>query len=337
LLKPSASPWLLGLKPPYGRVFKRGASSTPKMWETTFELEPIAPFRLDYTVWALKRRSVNLIDTLDGVVYRRVEDVDGQPVGVEVTQSGSPEEPRLKVKIVCAHSPTGAVEEEVEKRVIRLLGVKVDLAEFYRMAQGDPRLSQLVDAFLGVKPPRFPSLFEALINAVACQQVSLEVGLRLISRLAERFGGRLVDAPGFTYSFPSARRIAEAPAASIRELGFSQRKVEVIKSLASAHLRGELDDTRFESMANPDVVRVLDAIKGIGRWSAEYVLLRGLGRLDVYPGDDVGAARNLAAWLGVSGRLGYEEVQRATSKWGRYRGVVYFHFLLRRLREKGVI
>ncbi|MEM0321613.1 MAG: DNA-3-methyladenine glycosylase 2 family protein, partial [Thermoprotei archaeon] len=81
----------------------------------------------------------------------------------------------------------------------------------------------------------------------------------------------------------------------------------------------------------------LDAVKGIGRWSAEYVLLRGLGRLDVYPGDDVGAARSLAAWLGVDHRLSYEEVQEATSAWGRYRGMVYFHFLLRRLKEKGVV
>lgn len=307
------------------------------MWETAFELEPLTPFRLDYTVWALKRRSVNLVDAFNGGVYSRLEVIDEQPVGVEITQKGSAGEARLSVRLVCSHSASGGVEEEVEKRVIRLLGARLNLAEFYRMARGDPRLSVLVDSFLGLKPPRFTGLFEALVNAVACQQVSLEVGLGLISRLADRFGERLVGAHGFTYSFPSARRIAKASVTSISDLGFSKRKAEVIRSLASAHLRGELEDTRFEPMANSDIVRVLDAIKGIGRWSAEYVLLRGLGRLDVYPGDDVGAAKNLAAWLGVSGRLTYDEVQRATSSWGRYRGVVYFHFLLRRLREKGIV
>ena len=306
------------------------------MWETSLELEPITPFRLDYTVWALRRRGVNLVDSFERGVYRRVEVVEGQPVGVEVTQTGSPWEARLSVKLVCAH-PLSHVVGEVERRVNRLLGARVNLAEFYHMAQGDARLSELVDSFLGLKPPRFTSLFEALVNAVACQQVSLEVGLKLISKLAERFGERLVGAQGFTYSFPQPLRLAEAPTASIRELGFSQRKAEVIRSLASVYLRGELEDLKFESMTNSDVVGVLDAMKGIGRWSAEYVLLRGLGRLDVYPGDDVGAAKNLAAWLGVSGRLGYDDVQRATSSWGRFRGMVYFHFLLRRLHERGVV
>jgi DNA-3-methyladenine glycosylase II len=285
------------------------------MWETALELEPLTPFRLDYTVWALRRRGANLVDSFDRGVYRRVEVVEDQPVGVEVTQTGSLSEARVNVKLVCAH-PLSWVVGEVEKRVIRLLGVGVNLAEFYRMAQGDARLSELVDSFLGLKPPRYTSIFEAVVNAVACQQVSLGVGLKLISRLAERFGERLVGIQGFAYSFPQPRRLVDTSTASIRELGFSQRKAEVIRSLASAYLRGELEDTRFESMTNSDVVRVLDTMKGIGRWSAEYVLLRGLGRLDVYPGDDVGAAKNLAAWLGVGGRLGYDDVQRATSSWG---------------------
>ncbi|GBC68577.1 DNA-3-methyladenine glycosylase [archaeon HR01] len=111
----------------------------------------------------------------------------------------------------------------------------------------------------------------------------------------------------------------------------------MLRSLASAYLKGELEDVRFESMDNPHVVRALEGIKGVGRWSAEYVLLYSLGRLDVYPGDDVGAAKSLATWLGISGRLSYEDVQTVTSRWGQYRGMVYFHLLLRRLREKSLV
>ena len=72
-------------------------------------------------------------------------------------------------------------------------------------------------------------------------------------------------------------------------------------------------------------------LRGIGRWSAEYVLLRGLGRLDVYPGDDVGARNNLKRWLNLRKPLDYEGVRRITKRWQPYVGLVYFHMLLDRL------
>jgi DNA-3-methyladenine glycosylase II len=82
--------------------------------------------------------------------------------------------------------------------------------------------------------------------------------------------------------------------------------------------------------------RLLD-LRGIGRWSAEYVLLRGLGRLHVFPGDDVGAQKHLARWLGRSRPLDYAGVARAVERWQPYAGLVYFHLLLNKLSEVGVL
>jgi 3-methyladenine DNA glycosylase/8-oxoguanine DNA glycosylase len=70
----------------------------------------------------------------------------------------------------------------------RLLGPDIDLGRFYRLAEADPLLRPLADRFRGLKPPRFPSLFECLVNAFACQQLSLTVGIRLLNRLAETHG-----------------------------------------------------------------------------------------------------------------------------------------------------
>ena len=77
-----------------------------------------------------------------------------------------------------------------------------------------------------------------------------------------------------------------------------------------------------------DAVAELQALRGIGRWSAEYVLLRGLGRLNVFPGDDVGARNNLRRRLGITAALDYAGVRRITERWAPYSGLVYFHFLL---------
>ena len=69
-----------------------------------------------------------------------------------------------------------------------LLGLRIDLTDWYRMAAGDARLRPLADTFRGMKPPRFPTMFEAVVNAFACQQLSLGVGLELLNRLASSTG-----------------------------------------------------------------------------------------------------------------------------------------------------
>ncbi|MGA8476987.1 MAG: HVA1 family protein [Chthoniobacterales bacterium] len=87
---------------------------------------------------------------------------------------------------------------------------------------------------------------------------------------------------------------------------------------------------------NSEAGRVRGTIKKkITSATAEYVLLRGLRRLDVYPGDDVGARNNLQRWLKLKKPLDYESVRRVIAKWQRYAGFIYFHLLLDGLTEAG--
>jgi hypothetical protein len=75
----------------------------------------------------------------------------------------------------------------------------------------------------------------------------------------------------------------------------------------------------------------------VGRWTAEYVLLRGLGRLHVFPGDDVGARNNLRRWLSMGESLDYVGVSHVLTRWKAYSGLIYFHLLLGRLAEGGYL
>ncbi|MGC9239930.1 MAG: base excision DNA repair protein, partial [Acidithiobacillus sp.] len=82
----------------------------------------------------------------------------------------------------------------------------------------------------------------------------------------------------------------------------------------------------------------LQQLPGIGRWSAEYVLLRALGRLEVFPGDDVGGRNGLFRWLDRDPRrASYEETLAQVAPWSPYAGMVYFLMLLRRLEADGHI
>ena len=130
------------------------------------------------------------------------------------------------------------------------------------------------------------------------------------------------------HAFPSAAEVAKVAPSRYRSIGFSRQKVRALLGLA----RGiDLRQINLDGLADQDDsatrARLL-AIRGVGCWTAEYAMLRGLGRLHVFPGDDVGAQRNLARWLGRPSSLDYAGVNTIVDKWQPYAGMVYFHLLL---------
>jgi DNA-3-methyladenine glycosylase II len=299
-----------------------------------FPIAPEPPFRLDLSVWALRRRPGNTVDRWDGTSYRRALALIGAPVGFSVTRAGSREVPDLAValtgRVIGRH-----VEKEVRASIERMLGIHVDLSSFYRMADGDSMIGPLVARFRGLKPPRFPTVFESLINAVACQQLSLEAGLSLLNRLAKAHGQAVSTGATSLHAFPGAEDLAGLEPQALRKLGFSLRKAATVIELSRAVVGGLLDLESLERLADDEVVARLTSLSGIGRWSAEYVLLRGLGRLHIFPGDDVGARNTLARWLDLEPPLDYRAVEEAVSRWQPYAGIVYFHLLLDGLAEMG--
>jgi len=302
-----------------------------------FTIEGRPPLRLDLTVWALRRRPHNTIDAWDGTTYTRTLVADGVPVQVAVRQdhAGNPERTGLAIEVRRrGETPSEAGVAEVRCTVEQMLGLHVDLAGFYELAASDPRLAGLVQRFLGVRPPRFASVFEALVNAVACQQLSLAVGIHLLNRLAAVYGPE-VALRGATPGFPTAERLAAAEPSHLRRLGFSLAKARTIIGLARGVGSGTLDLDALVQAEDERAVSALVSLPGIGRWSAEYVLLRGLGRLGVLPGDDVGARNNLRRRFELPASAGYSEVAALAEGWWPYGGLVYFHLLLDGLAQGG--
>lgn len=262
------------------------------MIQQTFVLDPIPPFRLDLTVWALRRRPGNRIDQWDGTTYTRVLMLDGQPVKMTVSEQGEPGHPHL---LVTGASLVPLADLAVRASLVlqRMLGCATDVSAFSALALRDPALRALAEQFRGLHPPRFPTLFEALLNAFACQQVSLEVGLLLLGRLAVRYGPSWTDSQGTATAFPDPEHLVSASEEHLRQLGWSRQKARAVLELA--HLLVEEPQTfaALASMSNEEVCQVLLPLRGVGRWTAEYVLLRGLGRIDIFPGDDVGGLPRL--------------------------------------------
>jgi DNA-3-methyladenine glycosylase II len=292
------------------------------------------PFRLDLSVWALRRRQGNAVDVWDGKSYRRaLAFIDGV-AEITVTQASGTESPRLAVDFVGGRAGR-SLDKDVPASLERMLGLGVDLSSFYDMAAADSLLEPVVARFRGLKPPRFPTVFESLLNAVANQQLSLEAGLSLLNRLVAVHGKTATTGPTSLHAFPGPHELAALEPHELADIGFSRRKAATIIEVSQSVVAGRLDLENLDRFDDDEVVSRLTSLSGIGRWSAEYVLLRGLGRLHVFPGDDVGARNNLATWLGLEPPLDYDAVKQALARWQPYAGMIYFHLLLARLEVMG--
>jgi DNA-3-methyladenine glycosylase II len=202
------------------------------------------------------------------------------------------------------------------------------LSAWYDMANRDPRLRRLAETFRGVKPPRFPTIFETLVNAFACQQLSLEACLTLVNRLAMTSGTSFGIPSAAAHAFPQPEEMAQLAPERLRAIGFSRQKALALLELAGAISAHELNLEPLAREGDDAIGWQLLELRGVGRWTAEYALLRGFGRLHVFPGDDVGARKKLAQWLGRAKPLDYTSVARAVAPWQPYAGLVYFHLLL---------
>jgi len=142
--------------------------------------------------------------------------------------------------------------------------------------------------------------------------------------------------------YPEKEQNPDAPQLSKYAYGSDYHYVikEKCKTLIDLSSQIISDATLFdnvENKTNDDIVKLLCQFKGIGRWSAEYVLLRGLGKIEMFPGDDVGASKNLQLLLHLKTKLDYQQISKITKKWYPYAGFIYFHLLLQKLDKKGLL
>jgi 3-methyladenine DNA glycosylase/8-oxoguanine DNA glycosylase len=297
------------------------------------QLTAAGPFHFEATVRVLQRRPSNLVDVWTDGAYRRVMTTAHGPELIEVLNHGSIAEPQLSFEALSGELPVGEAAE-VGRTLRHVLGLEVDPVELQRVARAAPKLRDVVAALRGMRPPRYAALFEAFANVVPFQQVSLDAGVAAVRRLVERFGRPLEHDGRTHWAFPEAAAIADAKPLSLTACGLSRSKADALRALARAVADDDVSYAKLAALPSEDAIRWLVDLPGIGPWSAHLVLLRGLGRLDVFPPGDVGAQRGLGALLGVRTSAGLE---RVVARLGARRGYLYFCALGHALLTKELI
>lgn len=285
------------------------------------EVSVRSPYRLDLTVDALRRLAANVVDVVgeDGV-YRRALRDDGGTNLLEVRQASAR---TLVVRIAGPRAQRWLPAAE------RMIGARVELGEWYRRVRPYPWLDFLARELRGLRPPRYPSLWEALAHSIVFQQISIHAAASIMRRLVEAAGEPVEHGGAVYYPFITPRELLVCTDSHLRAAGLSANKVAHLRSAAQAVASGEITDEEIERLPSLQASERLCAIRGIGPWSAAVVLLRGFGRLDVFPMKDSGVARSLRMLSGNP----VLDAHALLEGLGPVRGMLYFHLLLGRVRN----
>jgi len=255
---------------------------------------------------------------VDGETYARAFD-DG--TGVVVARVRQPSARSVDIVV------EGRDPECYVAVVERMLGLRRSLRSWYRHAAAVPWVHELSRRFLGLKPPCYPTLWEALCHAIVFQQISLHAASSIMRRVVEQFSPPVESGGRMLFPFPAPGAIAQAADAALRACGLSAPKISALREASAAVLDGRVDAAELDGLTTAEACARLTALRGIGPWSATVVMLRGAGRLELFPRRDSGVAASLKL---LSGNRNLD-AERLLDELGDQRGMLYFHLLLGRL------
>ena len=262
----------------------------------------------------------------DEGAFRAGARVDGEPTVMEVSQVEN-DPPVLAVA-----GTGGAQLPLVQQAAEWMLFGGLSLKPFYEQVGGYPVMERAVRRLRGLKPSRPPSLFEMAVTAVTEQQISMAAAYQIRTRLVEAFGDRILvreeeEGEPTYYAFPEPERLAFVSKKALQGCGLSGRKAEYILGLARGVVNGEIDLEGLRDLSDEDVRASVTDLRGFGPWSADYILVRGLGRLDCVPASDLGVRTVVGNLLGDGSRMAEEEVRTALAPFAPYRGLAAFYLL----------
>ena len=292
------------------------------MERTVISLKPEPPYSFNLTAaYATFFRGRYGGDTFDNGLYQRLLDTGECLCLARVRASGTADSPLLNVELF-SPSLDGTMVAKVREQISWVLDIGRDIRPFYQMALNDRALAPLIQKLWGLHIPHTASVYEALVQAILGQQISAHVARKLRMRLIETYGSTLEVSGVVYHSFPRPDALVDAGVDGLRALGFSTRKSEYIIDISRKVTSGQLDLESLHAFTDEEAIHTLTGLRGVGPWTAQWLLIRALGRDDGFPHDDLALCRILGQLLNKDKPFQPEEARAYSSRWSPYRSYV---------------
>jgi AraC family transcriptional regulator, regulatory protein of adaptative response / DNA-3-methyladenine glycosylase II len=265
----------------------------------------------------LGRDPHSVSDRLEGDRYAAGLRLDGSPARIELELAAG--SVRLSVE-----GGSGAVRPPLvaaREAVVRLLGLGQDVRGFVRKARS-LGLARLVKDREGLRVCQSPIVFDGLVWSIIGQQINFPFACLLRRRLFEKAGSRVA---GGLRAPPSPGAIAALDASDLRSLQFSRQKADHLIGVARMAASGELDPEGLRNLSATRVERTLLAIRGLGPWSVNYVMMRSLGLPDCVPLGDTGVTSGLQRLFRLEARPDRDATLRLMKPFSPFRSLATAH------------
>ncbi len=286
------------------------------IYTTKFGLTPIPPYNFDLSMAIFSTGDPQVRRYENGKFWKVVR--SGRKIAlVTVSSRGTESRPSLYVELKSGTRLSPKQRNGFRAVVQAILHLDLDLKPFYRAIKKDPVMNPLTQRLRGLNFPTVDTVFEALVYAICEQQISLAAARSIQYRLIKEFGDRLTVEGKIYFGFPTPERLAAVSIGRLRRCGLSTNKAKAINNLAVLVAGRRFDPEKLKSCpSSEDVIAELMKLRGIGRWTAEYVLIRGMRRLDSVPADDIGIQRSIGHYYCRGKKVDGKTVREIAASWG---------------------
>ncbi len=289
-------------------------------------LKPVAPFDFSKSLEFLSDFGPmqNEQEVRSGTFTKAVQ-AKGITVAFEVTDTGTIENPKLKFTAYSEAKFTDEIKTLVADRISFFLSLQDNLEEFYEITKKDECIQPAIKKFYGHKQVKFLTPFEIVCWAIIAQRIPLSVARKMKENIVKKLGGQ-IKVKGIEYfSFPEPSNLVAA-STILPQLVPNRRKAEYLSGAADAF--GKVDEQWLRIAPYDEVHDWLTNIKGIGVWSANFIMIRGLGRMEELSNIEPQLALDVARiYSGKEESISNEEVCQIAEKYGKWKG--YWAYYLR--------
>ena len=302
------------------------------IYSEKIEITACPPFSFDLSCEIFANGDKQIRNSENGRFWQVIR-VNGKLVLATVASTGTVEKPKLTVNLKSGKAITEADKETAGDAVKALFSLDLDLKPFYETVKNDEVMVHLTSKLWGLKNPTTPTIFEAMVDAIVEQQISLKVANSLEARIIRRFGDALNLEGEVYFVYPTPQQLASVSIEEFRQCGLSYRKAEYIKEASALITEGKLNLENLKTYESSEqIIRELDEVRGVGVWTAEFTLLR-MQRLDALPADDLGLRRVISRYYRDGKVISSAEARRIAESWGGWKGLAAYYLVVADMKD----
>ena len=295
------------------------------MYTETGTLFPTPPYDFD--------KSLNFLgvfmptkqeQTISSHTLTKAISIDGQAIVFQMNSIGTIENPQLEYTLFSTVPINEETQNAVVERMTFFLSLKDDLRSFYHIGHEDADFAPIIELLFGYHQVKFLTPFENACWAVLTQRNPMKIAQKTKQALIEKYGNHLEVRGTVYWAFPEPMQIAVADESELLKVIRNDRRTEYL--IATARAFSEVEDEFLKTASDEEVEAWLHNIKGIGEWSATFIMIRGLGRMEYAPLTEKRLFEAASKVYGHGKDLSREELKRLAERYGLWQGY-WAHYL----------